>query len=131
MNKLQESLIILRHFNNLIESRTNFCKRYSNFNVNDCVKEKMLEYLKNGSSLQDFKDEKIIGNISRECADTRIILHSYICLNIIDMFSFNDEYNKYFTVNICDDDSLKKKMINVKTKNKEIKNASFFKLKLF
>jgi hypothetical protein len=41
-------------------------------------------------------------------------------LNIIDIFSFNDEYNKYFVENRFHDENIRE-LKNVKTKNKNIR----------
>lgn len=41
MNKLQETLNILLHYDNIISGRTNFCKRNIDFNIDDFIKSKL------------------------------------------------------------------------------------------
>jgi hypothetical protein len=64
------------------------------------------------------QNDPILAEISR-CADLKITLHSYLCLNIIDIFSFNDEYNKYFVENRFHDENIKLRI--KKCKNRKIK----------
>ena len=104
MNKLQETLVILNHFEGRIKGRINYCQRNIDFNPSDFIKSKLSElYNKN---LEPSEKNKILneGSIARECADKQIIIHSYLCLNIIDIFSFNDEYLKLFTEKVSDDE---------------------------
>ena len=115
MTALDETLLILDHFNSLISGRTEYCRRNIDFNFKDCVHQKSLEAKNTNATIGK--------EIARECADKFIILHSYTCLNIIDMFSFNDEYNKFFSIGNINDVILKNRINNVKAKNKEIKKA--------
>jgi|GWRWMinimDraft_12_1066020.scaffolds.fasta_scaffold00762_8 hypothetical protein len=120
MNELQETLNILLHYDNIISGRTNFCKRNIDFNISDFIQNK-LSKIENYNPNIYIKNDPILAKISRECADLKITLHSYLCLNIIDIFSFNDEYNKYFVENRFNDENIKLRIRNVKTKNKNIR----------
>lgn len=123
MNQIQETLLILNHFANVIRSRTDFCKRNINFSVSNCITEKMLDKIRQGLQPKAFSNDPLLTEISRECADIKIILHSYICLNIIDMFSFNDEYSKFFNEVKFGDNSIKNRIARVKSINKTIRNS--------
>lgn len=121
MTQLQETLNILLHYDNVISGRTNYCRRHADFISSNCVEKKLKEKIKNGFVNKPIANDPVFNEISRECADIRIALHSYLCLNIIDIFSFDDEYNKFFVENKFDDSTLKTRINNVKTKNKEIR----------
>jgi hypothetical protein len=123
MNKLEETLLILHHFDSLISSRTDFCRRHADFNIKDCVTSKLLDMVKQGRDSSELKNDEISKVVSRQCADIKITLHSYICLNIIDMFSFNDEYNDFFHNQRFDDITLKERINKVKKINKEIRKG--------
>jgi hypothetical protein len=123
MTRLQETLLILHHFDSLISGRTDFCRRNIDFNISDCVTQKLLERVKAGVLPSELNSESISSVISRECADVKVILHSYISLNIIDMFSFNDEYNDFFNQERFDDIDLKQRVKKVKDKNKVIRKS--------
>lgn len=120
MNNLQETLVILNHFEGRINGRTNYCKRNVDFNLADCVKTKLDEFY--GENLEpNEKIELTNGSFAREYADKLIIIHSYLCLNIIDIFSFNDEYLKFFTEKITEDQNIASRIRKVREKNKEIR----------
>lgn len=123
MTRLQETLLILHHFDSLISGRTDFCRRNIDFNISDCVTQKLLEQVKIGVLPSELNSESISLVISRECADVKVILHSYISLNIIDMFSFNDEYNDFFNQERFDEIDLKQRVKKVKDKNKVIRKS--------
>ena len=120
MNDIEETLSILLHYDNVISGRTNFCKRNIDFNVKEYVAKRLAERKDYNPNIY-IKDDPFLANISRECADLKITLHSYLCLNIIDIFSFNDEYNKYFIENRFQDENIKLRIKNVKEKNKVVR----------
>ena len=88
--------------------------------VNDYIKNEISK-IENYNLNIIIENDPILAKISRECVDLKITLHSYLCLNIIDIFSFNDEYNKYFVENKFQDDSIKSRIKSVKTINKNIR----------
>lgn len=118
MNKLQESLLILNHFDGLINGRTEFCKRHIGFTIEQCVKSKLINSMYENDVGKALKATEI----ARECADKRIIIHSYLCLNIIDMFSFDDEFIKYFNEKLTDDENIAIRIRKVRAENKLIRN---------
>lgn len=120
MNKLEETLCILLHYYDTINGRTNFCKRNIDFNISDYISKRLLENKDYNSNIFT-KDDPFLAKISRECADLKVTLHSYLCLNIIDIFSFNDEYNKYFIENLFEDEETKLRIKRVKEKNKLVR----------
>lgn len=119
MEKLNETLIILNHFAGVIEGRTNYCKRNINFNISDCATQGIQEKFKINQN--PYATPEILTEISRNCVDQKIILHSYISLNFIDMFSFNDEYTKYFNSANFDDNKLKTRILKVLKNNSIIR----------
>lgn len=121
MNKISETLLVLDHLGRVIESRTKYCIRYINFNKFELIAKRMDEYIEKGYKPKDLGEGEIANQISRECADIRITLHNFSRLNIIDMFSFNDEYNDFFTEVHIENEELKRRIRNVKNKNKEIR----------
>ena len=123
MTKLQETLLILHHFDSLISGRTDFCKRNIDFNTSDCVTQKLLERVRAGVLPSELNSEAISSVISRECADAKVTLLSYVSLNIIDMFSFNDEYNNFFHQERFDELDVKERVNKVKEKNKIIRKS--------
>jgi len=120
MNELQETLNILLHYDNTISGRTNFCKRNIDFTIENYIAKRLSEQKDYNPNIY-IKDDPFLASVSRECADLKITLHSYLCLNIIDIFSFNDEYNKYFVENRFQDDNIKLRIKNVKEKNKIVR----------
>lgn len=120
MDKLHETLLILNHFNGVINGRTNYCKRNVNFNSEKCISDKMNEKKSELTELNE-KSNNILAKILRECADCKVTIHSYICLNIIDMFSFNDEYIKFFNPKNFVDEIIKKRILTILEINSKIK----------
>jgi hypothetical protein len=120
MNDLHETLLILNHFHGVIYSRTNYCERNKDFNLSKCVTDKICKKVNEGYKINEIT-EPFTTEISRDCADQKIIIHSYICLNIIDMFSFNDEYVKFFNAKNFEDENLKKRILTVLEKNSSLK----------
>lgn len=118
MNRLHETLLILHHFDSVIFGRTKFCKKYSQFNMKDCVTKKMLERMNQDISIEEINSDIISEEISQECVNIRVCLHSYTCLNILDIFSFNEEYNDFFHHERFDNPELKARVNSVKEKNK-------------
>lgn len=124
MDKLSESLIILEHFNDIIKSRNEFCKRFKNFDTFNCVGEIMNHFLINGyvKNVKILQEEPYLSLISTQCSDIRINIHNNFCFNIIDMFSFNEEYNNFFSENLTKNVSLKNRISRIKTLNKSVIN---------
>ena len=122
MDKISESLLILDHIGRIIKSRTDYCKRHIPFNILEEIGKRMDEYIKLGYNPKDLGEGEIAHKISRECSDIKITLHNYTRLNIIDMYSFNDEYNNFFieinTINL----NLKARIRKVRKKNKPLRN---------
>lgn len=132
MKKISETLLILDHLGRIIEGKTDFLKRNISFNQGDFINNKILEFLHKGYGINEIKEGEIADSISRECSDIRITLHNYTRLIIIDMFSFNDEYNNFFNEKEFDDLELKKRIRKVRDKNKPIrKNLDWDQLKRF
>ena len=132
MDKISETLVILDHIGRIIKSRADYCKRHIPFDTLEAVGSKMNEYIERGFEPKDLRTEEIANKISRECADIRIALHNYTRLNIIDMFSFNDEYNKFFNEKHIEDPELQIRILKVKRKNKNIrKKLNWDQLKRF
>lgn len=119
MEKLHETLLILDHFEGVIAGRKNYCKRNIGFNLSDCVSKELNEKMKVNHDINSIS--KISNEISRKCTDRKIILNSYISLNFIDMFSFNDEYTKFFNTTNFEDENIQKRILNVLKNNSEIK----------
>ena len=122
MNRLHESLLILNHFYNVINERNKYCKRYIGFTVESCVSSKLINSMYEGKIENPLKNQINHEIIARECADTKIMIHNYLCLNIIDMFSFNDEYINYFNEKLTDDEKIKKRIRLLRKENKLIRN---------
>lgn len=121
MNRISETLLILDHLGKVIQSRTEYCIRYIDFNQFELIGQRMNEFIEKGYNPKECGVGEIANKISRECADIRVTLHNYSRLNIIDMFSFNDEYNDFFTEGNIENPELKKRIRKVKSKNKEIR----------
>ena len=124
MDKFYESLIILQHFKDKIKSRNEFCKRFSNFDVHNCVGEAMNHFIMNGyvEDVKILSQEPYISLIATQCSDIRITIHNNFCMNIIDMFSFNEEYEKFFSENLTENGNLKQRIIKVKRINKNLRS---------
>lgn len=122
IDQLDSTLLILDHFNSGIKSRTDYLNRNLNFSIPDCIKSKMFDKLKLGIELKPNDEDENLKQISRECTDLRLFLHAYICLNIIDMFSFDDEYNKFFSQNNFKDEVITNRILKVKNINKIVRN---------
>jgi hypothetical protein len=132
MDKLHETLLILQHFQNVIQSRTDFCKRNNDTVTNSSVPTMMIKFMRKGYPISSFNDEKVQEEISREVSDLSLILHNYIRLNIIDMYSFNDEYNGFFQEKITKNQNIIKRINTVKILNKRVRNQiDWDKLKKF
>ncbi len=67
-------------------------------------------------------EEPFLSLIANQCSDIRITIHNNFKLNIIDMFSFNEEYEKFFNENLTENSSLKNRITKLKAENKKIKN---------
>ena len=119
MNKLEETFIILKHFDGRIKGRIGYCKRNKDFNVSEYVKSKLNEIY--SGEIENNKQENLLnGGIARECVDKQLIIHSFLCLNIIDIFSFDDEY-ELFNETMVENESLARRIRAVKVKNKTIR----------
>lgn len=134
MDKFYESLIILQHFNDKIKSRNEFCKRFSNFDVHNCIGEAMNHFIMNGyvEDVKILSQEPYISIIATQCSDIRITIHNNFCMNIIDMFSFNEEYEKFFSENSTENENLKERITKVKKINKNSRSKiNWDELKLY
>lgn len=132
MNKLQESLLILNHFDGLINGRTEFCKRHIGFTVEQCITSKLINSIYGGGIDNPLKNSLNHDKIARECADTRIIIHTYLCLNIIDMFSFDDEYIKCFNEKLSENENLSERIRKFRADNRSLRNKiDWGELKIF
>lgn len=105
MTKLQETLSILDFFFSRIQGKANFLKKFSGKTLEEIVYN---EFNKNANRSLDEKD---INKISRVSADLLIQIHTYLCINIIDINSLYDEYTSYFNIS-CTDIEIEKIKIN-------------------
>ena len=120
-NELDSTLLVLTHLNETIKSRTNFCKRNVQFSYNECIRQKITEKIDLKIEISDSPSDPILAQIARECVDLKLIQHNYNRLNIIDMFSFNDEYCNFFSVEKFNDEITKKRIEKVKEINKTVR----------
>ncbi len=117
MKKLSETLIILDHLGSIIKERVDFCHRQKDY----CVNKEIKNYIFNKNfTHQELKEKGIIEELSRKDADIKVIIHNYTRLNIIDMFSFNDEYNGFFHENCSENNLIRERIRKVRNENKLI-----------
>lgn len=120
-NELDSTLLVLNHLNETIKSRTNFIIRNEQFDYNECIRQKITEKIDLKIEISDLPSDPILTQIARECVDLKLILHNYSRLNIIDMFSFNEEYCKFFSVEKFNDENIKSRIEKVKKVNKAVR----------
>ena len=108
MNKLEETLTILDFFGKRIKAKNDFLLRNKSFDINNCIKENLLQ-------------SKSINETSIDCKDKVIQIHTYFSMNIIDLASFIDEYDNRFDNTVTDDKNIVERINNFKVKNKDLK----------
>lgn len=108
MTKLEETLTILDFFGKRIKAKNDFLLRNKSFNIDICIKENLLQ-------------RKSIDESSIDCKDKVVQIHTYFSMNIIDLASFIDEYDKRFDITVTDDKNIVERINNFKVKNKDLK----------
>ena len=108
MTELDESLTILDFYGGRIKGKNNFLMSNISFDINTCIKENSLLG----------KNTNEIGIL---CKDKIVQIHTYFSMNIIDLGSFIDEYDRKFISNVTDDATIAERITNFKTKNKDLK----------
>ena len=108
MTKLEETLTILDFFGKRIKAKNDFLLRNKSFDINNCIKENLLQ-------------SKSINETSIDCKDKVIQIHTYFSMNIIDLASFIDEYDNRFDNTVTDDKNIVERINNFKVKNKDLK----------
>lgn len=122
MDKFYENLIILKHFYSIIKYRTDYCKKHIDFSTFNHVGKLMNFYIQNGieTDVTKFKEEPYLSEFAEQASDIRLAIHNYLNINIIDIFSFDTEYNSFFNLKIQDTD-LKSRIEKVKNSNTNIR----------
>lgn len=122
MDKFYENLIILKHFYSIIKYRTDYCKKHINYSTFNHVGKLMNFYIQNGieTDVTKFKEEPYLSEFAEQASDIRLAIHNYLNINIIDIFSFDTEYNSFFNSKIQDTD-LKSRIEKVKNSNTNIR----------
>lgn len=79
-------------------------------------------YIQNGieTDVTKFKEEPYLSEFAEQASDIRLAIHNYLNINIIDIFSFDTEYNSFFNSKIQDTD-LKSRIEKVKNSNTNIR----------
>lgn len=109
MSPLDETLTILDFYGKRIKGKNDFLIKHKSFDVNTYV-------------ANNIKLGLDINEISFNCKEIVVQMHSYFSLNIIDLKSFNDEYNSFFNEKVTDNLILKNKISNFRQKNQKLYN---------
>lgn len=123
MSKLHESLLILNFIGLKIESVFNILIAYGFTDLQTGISRSVYRKLYNlGIEEQLLSSGKYQAHIKKETSEIFALVHENYLKGIIDLYSFKQEYDSFFNLNIVEVISIQTRILNFKNENKPIIN---------